>query len=209
MRYLLSFSFLFHLLFATDSRAENWGTEWDQFVGKPGTVVTYPAPATASQRAEGVEFRNIRLENGITVHQTRKKGRVSSFPVDNSGHGAVMCVWFIYNSIKATLQTCQDEKYQGVIKRLEHAVSRINHFIVENSLTPTSLEQLEEQARRYGERQSSIKQTNKSGEVQKSCPDKGMAHFVNEMQNLSETAFNKRIDDLLSVPRPPVSNPCL
>ena len=74
---------------------------------------------------------------------------------------------------------------------LDEAIDKTNNFIVANSLTPTTKEELEDK----------IKQSTSYG-----CAPRGI---INRFKAHSPEKFRSATDDLLSISRPPVMEPCL
>ena len=80
--------------------------------------------------------------------------------------------------------------------QLDDTIRRTNEFILANSPTPVTKEQLENQARLHGHSRP------------RRCNDTAR-YMINAIKNLPPGKFKSSIDDLLSIPRVPVVNPCL
>jgi hypothetical protein len=78
-----------------------------------------------------------------------------------------------------------------------NAIDRIDDFIVANSLIPVSKAELQKGAASRRENVSQL------------CRSDGLAGMVKAFGSISHDKFMSSVADLLSVPRPPVMNPCL
>jgi len=198
MRSALIIAGMIILLISNYSHAESWGTIWDRFLDEPRAEII---PGTSS---EGTERRYIRLKSGIVIDQIRKGTDVSSHPWDTSGLGAVMCTWETYVEVKAGLSACQTEKYADVLKDLDQALDMINDFVVANSLSPVAKSQLE------ADIEERTKHALESQPSNSACPHQELVIlFADRLIAMPADEFWKSVEKMLSVPRPPVMNPCL
>lgn len=202
MRYSIFISGIIVFLYSTHAFAEgSWGTAWDKYLDQPGTVVD---PGSKSNQ------RSIRLKSGVVINQVRNGNHVSSTAIDDSGYGAVGCAWIIYVSIKAELVTCKNNNDADVVAELDRAIGKINDFIVKNSVPPITKTQLEEQIlRQVKEIEKNKAQIIEDTGAKQECPNRNVAQFVDNFRQRPRDEFRQSIDKMLSVPRPPVSNPCL
>lgn len=120
--------------------------------------------------------------------------------IDGSGKGAVLCAWLIYTGFQAQRQACAWEPVPADAA-IDQAVSDIENFIIENSSTPVTLEQLAEGRQRQMETVDSCEFD----------PDDhtSWTAMVWAARQQSEADIGRAVADLLSVPREPVINPCL
>lgn len=163
---------------------------------------------------EGMETREIRTSAGVVIVQTRSGSEVLAYSWDDSGLGAVKCVWGIYTVVKSELELCPDAASPEIKRNLDRAIGRMNAFIVTNSLQPVTIGQIEEEvekrAKNYrAERKRKIGKTPSRSRTNQ-CLSSFSLRIIRSMENLKDLErLNKQIDKLLSVPRLPVFNPCL
>jgi hypothetical protein len=138
------------------------------------------------------EFDRVeRRPDGIVV---RRNAQNLSVEIDQSGHGAVGCAWMIYVTLEQYGEACApgDAETHAM---LAEAVGRIDRFVMENGpATPDEIaagkKRLSDQAGHY-----------------RSCGGDLASMYAGLPRD--PAALRKSIDDLLSVPRKPVINPCL
>ena len=130
---------------------------------------------------------------------------------DNSGHGAVSCAYGLLLSLKGALSIC--DSHQAGVAELSSELDRIMGFIVANALPPHSSE-----AEAAARSQIAQMKNKVDAELAAITPDKKTAvcraHGVVELaenyqKQWGDGKLKKYVDDLLSVPRPAVMNPCL
>ena len=160
---------------------------------QPGTEVI--------RRSEGgkeiVEIRR----GGVVI--TRQRG-VTIAAVDHSGHGAVLCAWRIYVDTLAALEVCQPDTHAALRQDLLQATEAIADFIVANSLTPVKKADLEAYvATRRAETRA---QSNAAG---KACSPEFIEQSLPKLEAVPHDERQAQTADMLSVPRPPVMDPCL
>jgi hypothetical protein len=114
-----------------------------------------------------------------------------------SGHGAVLCVWGIYIELAAALERCPEYRDEPLKADLADAIDRINDFIVVNSLSPVTKAELEKIA------------ASRKEDLLRICRPDGAAGMLKLFKSMPHDKFISSVADLLSVPRPPVGNPCL
>jgi hypothetical protein len=125
--------------------------------------------------------------------------------VDHTGHGAVLCSWGIYTSLRGILQVCSPGN-DAQRTALDAAIDRINDFIIENSLTPVSKADLEKTIQ-ITEQGAIHAMTGASDDETK---NKCMADsFFTWLKSVRPEQLDRGVTDLLSVKRPPVQIPCL
>ncbi|MEP7240992.1 MAG: tetratricopeptide repeat protein [Devosia sp.] len=145
--------------------------------------------------------------NICNLNRQRAPGPIAEEPseerpeVDTTGKGAVMCIWSIYTSVEATVDACglpttpADDAIRG-------GLERISKFIIENSHQPVTEEQLESWSARIKNQQI---MTVVQPIGRKACGGEDIAPF----RTGSPDQIEQSIDDLLSIPREPLMNPCL
>jgi hypothetical protein len=130
--------------------------------------------------------------------ETRRLGD-KTVQIDNSGKGAVLCIWSIYDAVRLVGREChagQDAAFQA---ELEQSIARIDDFIIANSTSPVSKEQLD--ARRA--------QGLRGLQVRGSICAGGAEQLYQMLRRSGPEAIRAQTADLLSIPREPVMNPCL
>jgi hypothetical protein len=131
--------------------------------------------------------------------------------MDNSGHGAVMCIWGIYTGLRASLDICpsdnpDDEKLKTA---LDEAINRINAFIVANSVPPITEATLEDQVNTQVLKTRTKAGSMSKDELTKKCATSDVGKMLDKLRSSPREQLKANVDDLLSVPRLPVINPCL
>jgi hypothetical protein len=137
------------------------------------------------------------LPGGITILHLPDN---SSVATDQSGHGAVLCAWTIYVAIQYVGKTCfpEDKQTQSL---LAEEIERIDRFIMANA--PATREQVERRKANDLSAEGSGQLLQCGNEQWKWLEDSYTGMQANPQKLRAE------IDDLLSVPRQPVLNPCL
>jgi hypothetical protein len=172
--------------------ATGQGVNLDVIAAQPG------AQTTTTMNNDGSEDTVVKLPNGVAFHQMRRNGETRTFGSDLSGHGAVLCSWEIYVALAAALEICPEYRNEPLKADLAYAIDRINDFIVANNLFPVSKAELEKRAASRREDASRL------------CrPDSPAAGMLKSLGSVSHDKLVSSVADLLSVPRPPVMNPCL
>jgi hypothetical protein len=175
----------------------------------PGTRLRPDFEALAEQtpwRMEsGIERREIVLGGGVVAYQKRNGEKVETLEMDESGHGAVLCAREIYRSSLENLELCFPDE-DDWRKDFTTALDRIDKFIVENDPAPVAQRDLEADTYKTVNRIREERSSWTAAQIDKAC--KGASMFRSIMQQGHEK-FRAHIDGLLSVPRPPVLNPCL
>lgn len=191
MRYykitLFSLSLLIvFLLGANPSKAEN--DLWEKLAARPDVEIVMH---------DGL--RSVRFASGVVAMEA-KNGGVAW--VDETGLGAVQCAWRMYSHIRLQSEQCYDDSRVNLKTALKDAVDRIEVFIVENSLTPVTKLDLEAAA---FEAFNKVKYRSKD----EMCSDGFAPHLLPNQDDEFILNLTQGVDELLSVPRPPVMNPCL
>ncbi|MDD3019946.1 MAG: hypothetical protein PHX61_03065 [Alphaproteobacteria bacterium] len=153
----------------------------------------------------------ITLENGVKTAHFSGGVTISDdgLGMDNSGKGAVRCSWEIYVAMKNMSELCFPDDESEFKKNLDYAVDKTNDFIIVNSLSPITKSEIEESIKRkFLELKEQISKISKE-KFDKECSSGSIAQMKKHMMSKSPEEFRKAVDDVLSIPRPPVMNPCL
>lgn len=123
------------------------------------------------------------------------------FERDNSGRGAVLCVWSIYLSIQAHTKDC------GLPRRpaddvIDEAIAEIDEFILANSSLHPTRAALEDFKRRAAESERRLARQRSSKEY---CQNNDYEIW----HSADPGRIRADVKALLSIPREPVMNPCL
>lgn len=81
-------------------------------------------------------------KNGVVLQRWDDAGAVIG--VDNSGRGAVMCVWKLYVEMVGAIDACAITGQEALRDGLIEQLAAINAFVAGNSLESTSIEQLDQ-----------------------------------------------------------------
>ena len=114
---------------------------------------------------------------------------------DTSGHGAVLCAWLIDISLKVIGDQCFPDQDKALRTALGDSIERINRFIVANE--PATPDQVHRWQAQYEQRERAD-----------ACNKNGL-DFYSHFRAATPAAVRKSTDDLLSIPREPVADPCL
>lgn len=173
----------------------------ERLAAEPGAVIT--------RDKQGV-VDSVQLErNGVSIRSVRQGSEVAVVGIDHSGHGAVLCVWSLYIDLRSSLDTCFPGQYRELRDDLDAAIAAMNLFIATNSLAPTSKEALEAAITEREEKARAAVSSLNAKELAQTCASPDLHQMVTRLAGRSRNDRQKTIAELLSVPRPPVSNPCL
>ena len=207
MRTLLALAML---VMAVGARASEWGEVWDSVAAQPGAQVTDKTDPS------GTVTREIMLPSKVIFILRRRGGRIESTGLDNSGHGAVGCSAQIIPRLLFSLDICAAGRYPDLRRAIEQEVNDIDDFITRNSLVPVTKEQLlreRSQARQALQEKSAGMSAE---DIAKKCREGDLRNWLTKLEQGGEEGqkalaaeTRKSAEDLLSVPRPPVLNPCL
>jgi hypothetical protein len=190
-----SFCLLLTLAFSPGCLAGQWGDFWDAMAQRPDATVT-----DGPDIINGGEERRIALKSGVEFILQRQDGQVTAAGLDKTGQGAVLCTWQMFIGTKIYLDTCSPKREPDLEADLDSAIDQINDFIVENSIQPTSKDEL----------LKAIEQRRKEfapvGDGKK-CPT--LAPLAIALKALSRADRQAIVTKTLSIKRPPVLNPCL
>jgi len=168
------------------------------------------AQITRNSQPDGTETKNIQLPSGVSFLVSHaKNGGIGVTGIDNSGHGAVMCVWSIYVALSVALDVCDSTPDPAVKAALSDAIRQMDEFIIKNSLTPVSQAELD--ARKAGERTKGLAVISglSKDDASRKCASGDISKMLAAFKTAPAGKLKAEIANLLSVPRPPVMNPCL
>jgi hypothetical protein len=164
----------------------------ERLAAQPGTQ------ATRNKAGEIIEL----VRGGVSVGQM--------VSIDNSGHGAVLCAWEILIETRNELDSCGPGHRADLRNALDQEIDDINRFIVLNSLDPVTLEQVKAGIASLTELYRQQLEPFSPDMIKKECmPGGKLGQFLSAYDGITVPEQRKAIEDLLSVPRPPVMNPCL
>lgn len=163
-------------------------TIWQGMPIPAGTVLV------TEHAGERQGLHRLEFEGGVVMHEMTN-GEYTS--VDTK-HGAVGCIWLIYASMKAELDACFPAE-TDLRNAFTTIVDELKQFIIANSITPIT----------QGELDAFLVTRTKSynGKCKERTPDE-MQQFISESKEHIDK-HQQKIKDSLSIPRPPVTNPCL
>jgi len=153
------------------------------------------AGAGQSQTGEEKQASSDTFSRGI---ETTRSGN-NTVQTDRTGKGAVLCMWGILEAVRAAGRECfkgQDPAFQA---ELDHSMTRIDRFIIRNSTRPVTQAALE--ARRV----QGLQQLHAYGNI---CTGDA-AKMYGVMRASGAAQLRAGTTELLSIPREPVTNPCL
>jgi len=162
-----------------------------------------------------VEITKI-LINSVMFSRFKQGGKSSLVSQDVSGRGAVMCAWGIYSMLRAGMDFCLADEHQEAKDALSRALSDMNVFIMANSVLPVTLDQLERRTAEIRAKTIADAKKLKPEEILRACRSGDFSGFYKQFLDQPPEEYQRAIAkmrtevaDLLSVPRPPVTNPCL
>jgi len=126
----------------------------------------------------------------------------------------VACAARTFPTLVFILDTCAPGKYPELRKTLAQVLNDIDTFIVKNSIVPVTKEALQ-QERRDGEVAFRAQSAGMSPEdVAKECRKPDFESWLSKIEPAGgehdeSERIRKVTKELLSVPRPPVRNPCI
>lgn len=118
--------------------------------------------------------------------------------IDTSGKGAVLCGWSIYVGIEQGIRMCDLPPEPGD-ENIAPSIARVERFILENTTQGISRAVLDDYKRTAGAQSDAFMQD----------AEEAMCTNIARMRDLIVGDIVRMTDDLLSVPREPVWNPCL
>jgi hypothetical protein len=202
MRLLFAFMLLgaaFHSAMAD----EDWGHDYDALIAEPGTKVTYGSVN------QGDPTREIRVSSGVAYTQVRHDGKLAYvMESDFSGRGAVACFYSIYLAVEAVGAVCGPS--QNGASDLGAQLARIERFIVANEPQRGALSGKAIAEARIAAFKAQAVATVPAAAAKSAFCQGPQAKFLLGLAAQTDAAKLKaNVDNLLSVPRPAVMNPCL
>ncbi len=150
-------------------------------------------------------------DNGRHFTQWRKAGasyRLQAGPAgevltgnDESGAGAVLCSWMIYNAVRDALGGCGADQHPALRADLDRDIAALEAFISANSVLPVTVAEL--RARAEAER------VRTAASQPRVCGGGDAGEVVRGLDAVGPDGRREEIGKLLAVPRWPVLNPCL
>jgi hypothetical protein len=180
-----------------DATPENLAsTPWAKLKIPQGTKLV------VTKGTDGKVVRTLKFSGGVTISD-------NGISEDHSGKGAVECAWGIYVEIGNALEICSSEDNKELKKNLNGAIDRINDFIVVNSLVQQSKTSLEDAEKIQLSELRKFTSKKSKEELHQWCTSGDISNLIKAMKSMPSEKFKSGVDDLLSIPRPPVINPCL
>jgi len=124
------------------------------------------------------------------------------FERDNSGKGAVLCSWAIFLSIQAQTAECGLAR-RPVDDAIDQAIAAIDEFILRNSSLRPTRQMLDTFKR--GVAESERNHFRQRGLLKQYCENPDTERF----RSIDADQLRAGVQDLLSIEREPVMNPCL
>jgi hypothetical protein len=163
-----------------------------------------------SQQANEPPVEIVTYERGgAKYHGETTDGKTRWMGIDHSRHGAILCTHAFYVLAAQHIDSCEPGDNTDKRDAIQQAISTVHDFIVENSITPITRQQLDEQLAANNAKKSETEKTPSAENVRQTCK------YVNSItQNIMavgstpeerQAALKKR----LGPPRWPVLNPCL
>lgn len=155
--------------------------------------------------AEGFEAREFKLRGEVIVQQKRVGGEVHTITSDMSGHGAVMCGLQTFITFVIINDVCHvnDTKWRSV---LMSAIGRIGEFAERNAIETVTKDEIVAKAER-DVKQAVVEAS--AEEINQACTEPhGFSEAYSHLRKEGKAKFLAQIDNLLSVERPAVHEPC-
>lgn len=119
--------------------------------------------------------------------------------IDKTGKGAVLCVWGLYQAVKTVGLECHQGEDAELQNELKRSLDRIDNFIITNSKHPVTRANIEYR------RLKGLEQLRSSGNI---CTG-DLAKLYDALRSSGAAPLRAQTNDLLSIRREPVMNPCL
>lgn len=127
---------------------------------------------------------------------------------DTSGKGAVLCTELILMEVRYMSQLCKWERTPAD-DAIDRAINDIDAFVLENSSTPVTQEQLDQQKLDYFSHREKPGDTSPIRCVADPVKFDTDMKFLWDIHQQDPAKLTAWILDLLSIPREPLLNPCL
>jgi hypothetical protein len=185
-------------LFSLNSIAKADEAFWQAVASRPDAEISM------KKNSDGKDLRTAAFSGGVVITE-QEDGSVLG--MDNTGHGAIICAWGLYTEIKNWLDKCGTEEEKKLQEIVSSYVERLNDFIVGNSVMPITKQDMGVKSKARADFFNQKIPAVTGDDLRQQCDSSGIVTFVNAMKTQPEF-FNDSIDKMLSVPRPPVMNPC-
>jgi len=170
---------------------------------QPRPVITHPVPAPVGE--DMVPLGPPLERGGASIQRFRSGGEAIERGTDRSGHGAVLCVWQVFITIRHSVAACAPDR-ADLLAELDRSIAATNGFIVANSPGPVTLSAVEARAHAIDDQAIAGFAKLAPAARAKACA----ADWATQIAaRLTPVAVRGWTDDLLSVPRLPVMDPCL
>jgi len=177
------------------------GVDLEVIAALPGSEVT--------RRTEGdAEILEIRRA-GVVFTRVRRGDKVQTLSEDRTGLGAVACVWHLQVAIKSFLDVCFPDQHQDIKAEVSNAIDQINEFIIANSLAHDTQAGLDAAISAEAAKARTAISNIPADQVKERCELSHMASALKWFERTTRESRDQSIKELLSVPRPPVINPCI
>lgn len=147
----------------------------------------------------GAAVTTVAKRNGVDVVQD---GSGWEAMVDRSGKGPVLCLWSLYVATQEIGNRCFAGKDREFREELDRSITRTEAFIVANSSTPVT--QADLRARKEAEAATAAEHL----KPERLCKSEWVQLYEN-FRSAGAAGLKASTDELLSVPREPVINPCI
>lgn len=186
------------------------GTAWAQPAPREGLFETFARQPGARIVQTGPDGQPVAVEvNGVVMTRMVQGGRTIVAGVDRTGRGAVLCIWMMLNVVQMALEACHSD--DDIVLRQETAASvqRMLDFILANDLERRPRAEweavLDHQRRPMRDQLSSTDPTR----LANACRTGPVGDVLRNYRSMPPAERQRMVDDLLSIPRHPVLNPCL
>ena len=205
----ISISMFTCLLAAPAPAEDNTAALMRELKAQPGVTVTHGRDSGQSY----TEWRKA----GVYYRLETRDGKETLVGDDESGAGAVMCSWMIYDEVRNALASCPADSFPALRADLDRDIPAIERFIVANSALPITIAELH--ARAEAQRAAAEAQLIKF-EAQRAraappsprtqvavCTADAAGGLVGNLDAMGPDGRRAAIGKLLATPRWPVLNP--
>lgn len=162
------------------------------------------AGVVVSQGDEGGHPFTEWRKNGVRYRLERQSGKEQLTGDDESGHGAVICSWMMYVTLRGELDECPADRFVELRSDLDQGIGAIEDFIVANSVVPMGVTELRARAAAETARIRAASSARPGV-----CLGGDSGAIAASFDAMGLPARLDMVRDLLSIPRWPVLNPCL
>ncbi len=169
--------------------------ELEQLSRQSGTEVT--------SRTEGATVIVEVKRGGVILHQQRTGAEISAYDNDASGLGAIKCNLGIYVAVRVALKQCFAGEKKALSDDIDRTIDLMEVFSADNAWLPTSRSDVKATWDRYEQNLDRL-----FGQQHNACRSSA-TQFVPLFERRTHQQREADVATLLSVPRPPATNPCL